>query len=247
MEECTGENSGIKRARDDSGELGSSSPESKRVNAYIDADPKTDESDRVDTETKLHSPESNGSQQDWDRNSTESNGAENELDSQAVVKFREDILDILYETEMVPEVQDLDSVIRSFEEEILQLSPATGHPPAVELKSDSGECQPDLGYLLEASDDELGLPPNVSEAPAQNQSINMSTGNVEADNGLGNIAGYENELPSYDSFELGLGERVTDWDNYGANGNGDFLTVDGLFDYLDGSDFNWQPESLPAL
>jgi hypothetical protein len=32
--------------------------------------------------------------------------------------------------------------------------------PVVDLTSDSGESQPELGYLLEASDDELGLPPS---------------------------------------------------------------------------------------
>jgi hypothetical protein len=32
--------------------------------------------------------------------------------------------------------------------------------PVVDLTSDSSESQSELGYLLEASDDELGLPPS---------------------------------------------------------------------------------------
>nr|XP_016433344.1 PREDICTED: uncharacterized protein LOC107759846 [Nicotiana tabacum] len=73
------------------------------------------------------------------------------LYSPDVKQIREEILDILAEPETVtdrlPEVQDLDSVIRSFEEEIV-------HPLT--------QPQPDLCYLLEASDDELGLPPTAS-------------------------------------------------------------------------------------
>ncbi|KAL3529336.1 hypothetical protein ACH5RR_008658 [Cinchona calisaya] len=240
MEECISENNGSKkRARDDSGELDSNSPESKRVNASTNSDPNPPESERVDTDIKPDSPDSNKNQHDLVDNSTESNCVENELDSPEVMKFREDILDILDEPEMVPEIQDLDSVIRSFEEEILQTSPAQPHPP---VNSVSGESQPDLGYLLEASDDELGLPPAVSEAQAQNQPVNTSDGNEEAANGLANVVGIEDELPSYDSFELGLHERVTNWNDNPTNGNGDFVTVDGFdYDMSDFSDFAGGP------
>ncbi|KAE8666071.1 protein NIM1-INTERACTING 2-like [Hibiscus syriacus] len=48
----------------------------------------------------------------------------------------------------------------SFEEEIsVAPSTSTESVQVVDLTSDSGESKPDLGYLLEASDDELGLPP----------------------------------------------------------------------------------------
>lgn len=233
MEECTGgTGSSKKRARHDSGELGSDSPESKRVEVSSDSDPSPPESDRVDTEHNKP-------------NSTESNRADNELDPPLVMTFREDILDIFDDQEIVTQIPDLDSVIKSFEDEIIQSSPSLARPPASEFNSDSGDSQPDLGYLLEASDDELGLPPTVAESQAQNQPTNMSGGNEEGVNGPGNMVGFEHELPSYDSFELGLGEN-----NYDTNGNGDFVTVDGLFDHSDGtdfSDFGWRPESLPAL
>lgn len=247
MEECTGRNgSSKKRARHDSGELCSDSPESKRVEVSSDSDPSPPESDRVDTEhNKPDSNDSNKSQHDSEHNSTESNRADNELDPPLVMTFREDILDIFDDQEIVTQIPDLDSVIKSFEDEIIQSSPSLARPPASEFNSDSGDSQPDLGYLLEASDDELGLPPTVAESQAQNQPTNMSGGNEEGVNGPRNMVGFEHELPSYDSFELGLGEN-----NYDANGNGDFVTVDGLFDHSDGtdfSDFGWRPESLPAL
>lgn len=239
-ERSTEDNSCQKRARYDSGELESDSPESKRVHVSTDSDPNPPESGRVDTDKKPDSNGPNKSQHDSEEdNSTESDRAENELDPPVGMTFREDILDILDEPEIVTEIQDLDSVIRSFEEEIIQSSPSLSHPPAGELNSDSGDSRPDLGYLLEASDDELGLPPTVSESQAQSEPISVSGGNEQDVNGLGNMVGFEHELPSYDSFELGLGEN-----NHGANGNGDFVTVDGLFDY---SDFGWRPESLPAL
>ncbi|KAG6424512.1 hypothetical protein SASPL_114930 [Salvia splendens] len=40
----------------------------------------------------------------------------------------------------------------------------------VELVSDSGESRPDLGYLLEASDDELGIPPPTA-SPARKELV----------------------------------------------------------------------------
>ncbi|KAL8205333.1 hypothetical protein R6Q57_008884, partial [Mikania cordata] len=53
---------------------------------------------------------------------------------------------------------DLDSFMKSFQDEI---SPA---PEVVTSKSfesvEFTESQPELGFLLEASDDELGLPPS---------------------------------------------------------------------------------------
>ena len=78
---------------------------------------------------------------------------DSESDSAEVKRLRENLLDFLDDSDSVPTIQDLDSVMKSFEEEI---SPV----PVVDLTSESGESQPDLGYLLEASDDELGLPPS---------------------------------------------------------------------------------------
>ncbi|CAI9113588.1 OLC1v1014217C1 [Oldenlandia corymbosa var. corymbosa] len=246
---------------DDSTEFDSVSPESKRLNvatdSCLDFPP---ESDRVEPEANLDSarcdsPVSEVCQIDYGDNSVESNetgDAEESAASPEVVKFREDILDILDEPETVPDAQDLDSVIRSFEEEILQLSPSLSHRADGEMTSFPGETQPDLGYLLEASDDELGLPPTVAVSgdSSENQPMNPAVSNEAVVDGIGDMVGFQDELPCYGSFDFGMEDGVPDGQNYGENGNGDFVTVDGLFDYADGSEFSdlaWRPESLPAL
>ncbi|XP_009606577.1 uncharacterized protein [Nicotiana tomentosiformis] len=165
------------------------------------------------------------------------NSAETDADlglySPDVKQIREEILDILDEPETVtdhlPEVQDLDSVIRSFEEEIV-------HPS-------TQPAQPDLGYLLEASDDDLGLPPTIS---ASDDHVNARINTPE------NAAGirFESELQSFDSFEFGMNVGAGDGNSYGVYSNGDFVTVEGLFDYEESfefSEFYRRGESLPAL
>ncbi|KAI5660184.1 hypothetical protein M9H77_28977 [Catharanthus roseus] len=221
MGDCTVETSNNKkRTRDCSSELETDSPELKRVNSYTYLDP-----------TPSESPESN----------------HDERESESTRMIREDILDILDDSETVPATQDLDSFIRSFEEEILQASPSAAQPVVVELTSDSGESQPDLGYLLEASDDELGLPPTVNslEIEANNES------NADVLVELRNMTGFGDDLQLQeydDAFGLGLVEKPIEGGNYA--GGGDYVTVDGLFDYTEPSDFSdlsWRPESLPAL
>ncbi|XP_047060710.1 uncharacterized protein LOC124667485 [Lolium rigidum] len=61
----------------------------------------------------------------------------------------EDLLDMLDDETEADAGGDLASVMRSLEEEI----------SAGELELETGPPQPELGFLLEASDDELGLPP----------------------------------------------------------------------------------------
>ncbi|XP_060169107.1 uncharacterized protein LOC132599980 [Lycium barbarum] len=149
--------------------------------------------------------------------------ADVDLDSPETKQIREDILDILDEPETVtndvPGIQDLDSLIKSFEEEII--NPRHNF---VDLTSSdySGDSQSDLGYLLEASDHELGLPPTFDE----------------------NTIGFDDELLRYDSFDLGMIAGIMDGDNYHGENDGDFFTVGGLFDYPNQSNFS---ESLPAL
>ncbi|KAG8475675.1 hypothetical protein CXB51_032410 [Gossypium anomalum] len=83
---------------------------------------------------------------------------ESGLDSPDVKRLRDDLF--LDDSDSLPLNQDLASVMKSFEEEIAAVpSTSTESMPVVDLTSDSGDSQPDLGYLLEASDDELGLPP----------------------------------------------------------------------------------------
>ncbi|KAL6996123.1 hypothetical protein U1Q18_006262 [Sarracenia purpurea var. burkii] len=49
--------------------------------------------------------------------------------------------------------------MKRFEEEISTLPPPPPTMTVVDLISDSGESQSELGYLLEASDDKFGIPP----------------------------------------------------------------------------------------
>ncbi|KAH7686217.1 hypothetical protein IHE45_04G089500 [Dioscorea alata] len=80
--------------------------------------------------------------------------------------------------------QDLDTVIKSLQEEIT---------PVPSPQSNDLIPQPDLGYLLEASDDELGLPP-AEPSPSE------ECGGSEDENaGFAPIWGYEDE-----AFDLGF-------------------------------------------
>jgi hypothetical protein len=165
------------------------------------------------------------------------NSVVNSPETKLVVQ--DDILDILDDADTDPSIQGLDSVIKSFEEEILVLpTSAIG----------SGESRNELGYLLEASDDELGLPPSFSSGDdAKNTSpfVDLTTGD-----GSGSFVGlegvmleYEDEIPSYDSFEI-VGDSA-------RKSNNDVLTLgDELFDYSGDtfdpagySDSSWRQES----
>ncbi|KAG6396168.1 hypothetical protein SASPL_142310 [Salvia splendens] len=116
-----------------------------------------------------------------------------EIDSPEVERLREDLLDGIDEdSDLCTSIHDLDSFMKSFEEEITT-SPTSSHGSGaaeerivesasdcgesgeveegiVELVSDSGESRPDLGYLLEASDDELGIPPPAA-SPARKELV----------------------------------------------------------------------------
>ncbi|XP_049397222.1 uncharacterized protein LOC125861344 [Solanum stenotomum] len=112
--------------------------------------------------------------------------------SPEVKQIREEVLDILDEqeilTDRLPEVEELDSVMKSFEEEIV-------HPSIQQTNLDSIDPQLDLSYLLEASDNELGLPPTVLSS---DDHVNAKN-NVD---GSENVIEFEKEL--LPSHELGL-------------------------------------------
>lgn len=220
MEDC---NIGKKRERDDY----SVSSESKRsrvdspsvtseldpVNSVIDSS----ESDTVDSITvtsESYRVDSNSDTSDSDRVVSEIP----EMNSPETIKITEDILNILDDPDSDPEIQDLDSVIKSFEVEILNPDPVTDSV--------------DLDYLLGASDDELGLPPAISPSNEQPEK-KISNLDTNPPGAVENFA-FVDELPSYDSF--GIGED-----------NGDFVTLGGLFDYSEAAEYSWRPESLSAL
>ncbi|KAM0058551.1 hypothetical protein Hdeb2414_s0005g00171431 [Helianthus debilis subsp. tardiflorus] len=167
-----------------------------------------------------------------------SDSADNESDSPQPKRIQLDLLDTLDDSDEFTSAQDLDSFIKSFQDEI---SP---QPETLDRTSDSGESRPDLEFLLEASDDELGLPP-----PTESDRIpdSVSTESVE----LGVFSWLDDQIPNYNSFEYGF-EYVDDDAsiNSNGNGNGEYVALDGLFDYTDlgfgPSDSSSRTESLPA-
>jgi hypothetical protein len=150
---------------------------------------------------------------------------ESDLDSPGVKRLREDLLNNFEDDPDVsfPILYDLDSVMKSFEEEI------TPVPVVVNLTSDSGDSKPDLGYLLEASDDELGLPP-VGKV-GDEKITELIRVDSDDSSGNGGFWGFEDLIPAtkYDSFELGVGENS--YDEFD----------DSLFEYNDFfSDVSWR-------
>ncbi|KAL9166480.1 hypothetical protein ABFS82_05G032100 [Erythranthe guttata] len=170
----------------------------------------------------------------------DSDESELDIDSPAVKRLRENLLDGFDEdAEFCTETQDLDSFMKSFEEEITASPSAAAARDAaevVDLTSDSGESLPDFGYLLEASDDELGIPPTAS-SPGELES------GLRAESDSSGLGSEFWEIPNYDPFGLEFGESVTGY-------TGEYVALDGLFDYSDlclgPGDFAWRPETLPA-
>ncbi|WOL02852.1 hypothetical protein Cni_G11571 [Canna indica] len=166
-----------------------------------------------------------------------------EISSPEAKRLRDDLLldDILDYDGTDAGDQDLASVMKSLEDEIAFPSAS---PPQIEAVAVVD--QPDLGYLLEASDDELGLPP--PSAPASSDEVDKqpeAESSVEGD-GFGQIWGFDDEINGYD----GLGE-------FGIRPEAeDVLVFDGgIFDYGDAglcwpadfADLSWRSETLPAI
>ncbi|KAI4374493.1 hypothetical protein MLD38_012480 [Melastoma candidum] len=138
-----------------------------------------------------------------------------------------------------PPIQGLDSVIRSFEEEIVV--PLQDTSPVVSDGTPGGASD-ELGYLLEASDDELGLPPSFVNSADESSSHEVSE-LPDISSSKAFETPFDGEMPNYDNFDLGP-EIHTDM------GNEEFLMLGGLFDLADVWDVPevmWRPESLPAV
>ncbi|CAH9114882.1 unnamed protein product [Cuscuta europaea] len=164
-----------------------------------------------------------------------------------VKKLRGDLLDDLDEENLWTEGQDLESFMKSFEDEIAP-SPSKA-VEIIDLTSDSGDSLPDLGYLFGASDDELGLPPaGTSQAgeqqPEKSELIWVSSDPVELKY---DSWGMDGQIPSYDSFEFGLPDPV----NFSTVNDGEYEALDGLFDHSDltfgWGDNLWRSETLPLV
>ncbi|PKA64646.1 hypothetical protein AXF42_Ash007393 [Apostasia shenzhenica] len=132
------------------------------------------------------------------------------------------LLDIFEDDDDIDAGEDLATVMKILEEEIA-LRPGT------EVNREATKAE--MGYLLDASDDELGIPPATQSGPEE----------AEPAERFGQIWGFEDDgIPVW--YE-GLPEFVIPPDQDGSNG------VAGSFDggLFDSSDFYWLPESLPAL
>ncbi|CAH1419404.1 unnamed protein product [Lactuca virosa] len=171
-----------------------------------------------------------------------SDSDESELNSPEAKRIRDDLLDTLDDSDVCTVGDDLDSFIKSFEDEI---SPP---PETLDQASESGDSRPDLEFLLEASDDELGLPPTET-TPTESERIEVSTELVE----LGEFSWVDDEIPNYESFEYGFDCAAGDVNvnnNGNNNQNGEYVALEGLFDYTDlgfgSADMSRRPESLPA-
>ncbi|XP_052184505.1 uncharacterized protein LOC127796410 [Diospyros lotus] len=172
---------------------------------------------------------------------------ESQLDSPEVKRLREDLLGNLDDSDLGSTSPDLDSFMKSFEEEI-----SASSPPAtvVDLTSESGESQPDLGFLLEASDDELGLPPTATASSSEkgNDVVELVRVSPESSEEFGELWRFDDDqISGYDSFAFDYA------DNYSGNNNGEYVALDGLFEYSDGSFVSgdypvplWRPETMPS-
>ncbi|CAL9199303.1 uncharacterized protein LOC135594819 [Musa acuminata AAA Group] len=153
--------------------------------------------------------------------------------------------------------QDLASVMKSLEEEISLPSPM---PP--QSQAAVWTDQPDLGYLCEASDDELGLPPPPSvpsssveggEAPELEASTVATEGGATEAVEIGQMWGFDDEFSGYgwpdEVFGIGSECRVV------AESENGMLFDCGLFEVADAADCSpadsadipWRSETLPAV
>ncbi|KAH7832803.1 hypothetical protein Vadar_000116 [Vaccinium darrowii] len=147
---------------------------------------------------------------------------ESEFDSPEVKRVRDDLLGNLDDSDLCATGPDLDSFMKSFYEEI--------SPPTVNLTSHPGESPAGFGFLLEASDDELGLPPaNTTPATEQERKKEDELERVSSNSSgeLSELWRFDDQIPSYDSFDFGLAV------NDDGNENGEFGALDGVFDYSD--------------
>ena len=171
-----------------------------------------------------------------------------EVESSEAKRIRDDLLEFLNESDPTPSTQDLDSVMKSLQEEIS----ASSSLSSLRVTSDSGESRAQIGYLLEASDDELGLPPpeypSVQEGKDEKKDETELARVLSDSSGIGELWEFENQIPSYDSFDLGTGFGI-----YENNHNIDYVAFDGIFNhsdnnYYDSTDFSdpWRHGTLPA-
>ncbi|KVH97631.1 uncharacterized protein LOC112523405 [Cynara cardunculus var. scolymus] len=157
-------------------------------------------------------------------------------------RIRDDLLVVLPDSDVFTATSDLESLMNSFENEISELPQSV---TVANCETVSGESLPDLGFLFEASDDELGLPP-TDITPVETEKNGVSDEWIEV---LGEVWRLEDQMFSYDSLEYGFGYACDDA-YINTYNNVEYVALDGLFDYTDlgfaSSDLSLQPETMPA-
>ena len=103
----------------------------------------------------------------------------------------QDLLDMLDDDTDAAAAGDLASVMRSLEEEIASFDEAVEAPT---------QQQPELGFLLEASDDELGLPPAGASASSSDEAGGLAGAPPESALDGGQIWGFEDEIDGGSGF-----------------------------------------------
>ncbi|KAL6626674.1 hypothetical protein ACP70R_030400 [Stipagrostis hirtigluma subsp. patula] len=156
----------------------------------------------------------------------------------------EDLLDLLDDDTDAAAAGDLASVMRSLEEEIGSFDDEAA---AADLMAPP---QPELGFLLEASDDELGLPPPGASSSSEEAGAGEPEGAVGLD---GQIWGFEDEIAggldgyggaSPEAAAAAAAAAAAGWDDVGFEA--------GLFAFGDDacgpSDLAaLRPETMPAV
>lgn len=136
------------------------------------------------------------------------------LDSFQAHAIQEDLLKILDDTDSSIDresaIQDLDSVIRSFEKEIEVPVPVV---------------QSELGFLLEASDDELGLPPAGEKGEIEG--VNLAA-QFSGNGSVKGILGFEDEIVTNYCWFENLRSEIKEWDP-----EEEVVALGGLFDHTD--------------
>ncbi|KAK8939867.1 hypothetical protein KSP40_PGU020253 [Platanthera guangdongensis] len=165
-------------------------------------------------------------------------------------RLRSDLLLGIFDDDADTGSEDgLESVMKSLEEEIRLPSYPSQTPAEVPLTF-GDPLQPDLGYLHEASDDELGLPPTVTSSEGEGcWEVDRACGDIET--GFGQIWGFADEIPqTYDGLDL-VAYRTEETESVAGETagilDGEFGFFDEVYQPLDLAEFSWRPESLPAV
>lgn len=175
---------------------------------------------------------------DLKRRRAEEEGYSVEMPLPGAKRLREDLLldddDDDEGEDAVAGEQDIASVMKSLEEEIAMPGKGKGGEAAAE--------QPDLGFLLEASDDELGLPPPPAASSSSDEAAAAPAAEVEAV-GFGQMWELADDFDAYYGMGVFVGVRPEEMPAAEAEEAAGF---DGgfLFDFADSL---WPSESLPAI